>query len=244
MKRILVVEDDPGIRELLRLNLSMAGHKVSEASSVDEALACLRISNVALLVIDWNLPGRSGMWLLRHLRGDAAHRTRPIIMLTARDDELDKVHAFDTGADDYVTKPFKVREFLARVQSLLRRTERDVDSKVLEIDGLRLDIDQHRATIGGVTLALGPTEYKLLHYLASNPMRVHSRSQLLNQVWGHGTDLQERTVDAYVGRLRNLIESTGHHACIETVRSMGYRFLRRGMGSEVHGSASMAQARG
>jgi two-component system, OmpR family, phosphate regulon response regulator PhoB len=225
-KRILVVEDDSNIMELLRINLSMTGFEVSQAANTDEALACLQVAPVNLVMVDWNMPGRSGLWLLRYLRQSEAYRQLPIILATARDDELDKVQAFDAGVDDYITKPFKMRELLARVQSLLRRTQPNSESDLLEVDGLSLHLDQYRASIAGYQLSLGPTEFKLLHFLASNPMRVHTRAQLLNHVWGNALEVQERTVDAYVARLRGTIEATGHYACIETVRSMGYRFVR------------------
>lgn len=212
--------------ELLRINLSMTGFEVSQAANTDEALACLQVTPVDLVMIDWNMPGRSGLWLLRHLRQSDKFKQHPIILASARDDEFDKVQAFDAGVDDYITKPFRMRELLARVQSLLRRTQTKSESGLLEVDGLELHLDQHRASIAGCQLALGPTEFKLLHFLVSHPMRVYTRAQLLNHVWGDAIGVQERTVDAYVARLRSTIESTGHHACIETVRSMGYRFVR------------------
>jgi two-component system phosphate regulon response regulator PhoB len=214
VKQILVVEDEPGIQELLQLNLSMAGYRVSVANNADEAVALIRDALPDLVLIDWNMPGRSGVSLVRQLRQDSQTRHIPVIMLTARDDELDKVTAFDSGVDDYVTKPFRARELIARVQALLRRAYRDATPDVLEVDGLR-------------ELVLGPTEYRLLHFLVQHPMRVHTRSQLLNHVWGNYAELQERTVDAYVGRLRQLMDAAGHHTCIETVRSVGYRFLKR-----------------
>ena len=225
-KRILVVEDDPAIQELLRLNLTMAGYTVHQAGDADAASAYLQEAESDLIVVDWNMPGRSGVWLVRHLRASPVHRFCPVIMLTARDDEHDKVLAFDAGADDYVTKPFKVRELLARVQALLRRSNGSYDQSVLAIDGLVIHVEQHRVMVGDAQVNLGPTEYKLLLFLVSNPMRVHTRAQLLSHVWGHASDLQERTVDAYVARLRTMVETAGHHACIETVRSVGYRFVR------------------
>jgi two-component system phosphate regulon response regulator PhoB len=228
VKRILVVEDEPGIQELLALNLSMAGFQVGQAQCVDQAMSLMQDALPDLLLVDWNMPGQSGVWLVRQLRQDAKTQQLPVIMLTARDDELDKVMAFEAGADDYVTKPFKARELIARVQALLRRVHREVVADdVLEIDGLRLLHDQRRVMVGERELVLGPTEYRLLHFLVRYPMRVHSRAQLLSHVWGNDAELQERTVDAYVGRLRQLMEAAGHHTCIETVRSVGYRFLKR-----------------
>lgn len=236
--RILIVEDEPGIQELLRLNLSMAGYVVEQAMDVTQAISSMLTSTPNLILVDWNMPGQSGLSFVRRLRADIGSNSIPVIMLTARDDELDKVMALDAGADDYVTKPFNSRELLARVEALLRRTRRQADhgnrrdrrqtdQRVIDIDGLCLNQDQRRVTVGGNEVTLGPTEYRLLHFFVTHPMRVYSREQLLSQVWGNSDDLQARTVDAYVGRLRSLIEAAGHHDCIETVRSMGYRFLKR-----------------
>ena len=226
-KRVLVIEDEPAIQELLRLNLSMAGYGVSQALDVDHAMASMLVTAPDLILIDWNMPGRSGVSFVRQLRSDTLKSHIPVIMLTARDDELDKVLAFSAGVDDYVTKPFKTRELLARVQAHLRRHLREAEQLVLEVDGLRLNHDCRHVSVGENMITLGPTEYRLLHFLMRHPMRVHTRSQLLNHVWGDSAELQERTVDAYVGRLRGLIEAAGHHVCIETVRSAGYRFVKR-----------------
>jgi two-component system phosphate regulon response regulator PhoB len=226
-KRILVVEDDFAIQELLRLNLTMSGFSVTLASSCDEGLERLESDRPDLMLLDWNLPGNSGVWMLRKLRAEPAHRLQPVIMLTARDCEHDKVLALETGADDYVTKPFRVRELLARVKSLLRRADVAFDQPVLDVDGLCFHLEQHRAMLGDQTIALSLTEYKLLHFLATHPLRVYSRHQLLGQVWGHAGELQDRTVDAYVARLRNALDAAGHYPCIETVRSVGYRFALR-----------------
>jgi two-component system phosphate regulon response regulator PhoB len=230
-KSILVVEDEPGIQELLKLNLSMAGYEVCQAYDADQALIAVRAAPPDLVLIDWNMPGHPGVWFVRRLRDDPARSAIPVIMLTARDEEQDKVLAFECGADDYVTKPFKTRELMARIQALLRRAGPQREQSVMEIDGLRLDHDTRKVTLRESDLALGPTEYRLLHFLMSNPHRVHTRTQLLNHVWGDSSELQERTVDVYVGRLRSLFEERGHHLCIETVRSVGYRFLKLSDGS-------------
>jgi two-component system, OmpR family, phosphate regulon response regulator PhoB len=224
-KKILVVEDELGIQELLKLNLQMTGYEVHQAFDAEQALASLRLVTPDLVLIDWNMPGHPGIWFVKRLRDDAQRGHVPVIMLTARDDEHDKVLAFESGADDYVTKPFKTRELLARVQALLRRAEPAVRRSILELDGLRLDHDARRVTVGGEELCMGPTEYRLLHFLMSHPHRVHTRAQMLNHVWGTSTDLQERTVDVYVGRLRSLLEAHGLQERIETVRSVGYRYL-------------------
>ena len=240
-KRVLVIEDEPAIQELLKLNLTMAGYEVSQAQDVDQAIASMIVKVPDLILIDWNMPGRSGVWFVRQLRLDSVKNLIPVIMLTARDDELDKVSAFSAGVDDYVTKPFKTRELLARVQAHLRRSLREAEQVVLEVDGLRLNHDQRRVTVGSNMITLGPTEYRLLHFLMKHPMRVHTRGQLLDHVWGDSAELQERTVDAYVGRLRCLIEAAGHHVCIETVRSAGYRFTKRNVAMTSYAGAEMAQ---
>jgi two-component system phosphate regulon response regulator PhoB len=233
-KSILVVEDEPGIQELLKLNLTMAGYEVCQAYDADQALAAVRLAPPDLVLIDWNMPGHPGVWFVRRLRDDPSRSAIPVIMLTARDEEQDKVLAFECGADDYVTKPFKTRELMARIQALLRRVGPQRVQSIMEIDGLRLDHDTRKVTLRDTDLALGPTEYRLLHFLMSNPHRVHTRTQLLNHVWGNSSELQERTVDVYVGRLRSLFEEQGHHPCIETVRSVGYRFLRMSDASSMH----------
>jgi two-component system phosphate regulon response regulator PhoB len=232
-KRILVVEDEPGIQELLKLNLTMSGYEVCQAYDADQALAAVRLAAPDLMLIDWNMPGHPGVWLVRRLRDDPQCSAVPVIMMSARDDEHDKVQAFEYGVDDYVTKPFRTRELLARVQALIRRSSPRDQAAILEIDGLCLDHDARRVSIGGEDICVGPTEYRLLHFLVSNSHRVHTRGQLLNHVWGNTAELQERTVDVYVGRLRNTFESHGHHDCIETVRSVGYRFIRRALADPV-----------
>jgi len=227
MTSILVVEDEPGIQELLRLNLEMAGYRVVQAMDVAQAQQCARAQRPDLVLIDWNMPGHPGVWLVRWLRAEGWGQDIPVIMLTARDDEHDKVLAFESGVDDYVTKPFRPRELLARVQALLRRCGQRSTCTVLEIDGLVVNRDTRQVMASGVEINLGPTEYKLLCFLMTHPQRVHSRAQLLDHVWGTEAELQERTVDVYVGRLRGVIEAMGHPPCIETVRAVGYRFVRR-----------------
>jgi two-component system, OmpR family, phosphate regulon response regulator PhoB len=226
-KKILVVEDDLNIRKLLQLNLSMSGYEVVEAADAVQAFHHISQSLPDLILVDWNMPGPSGVSMVRRVRAEFTQRMIPIIMITARDDEQDKVLAFECGVDDYLTKPFKVREMLARIEALLRRSAPTAYSQILDIDGLCLNHEFHQVMVCGTEVVLGPTEYKLLHFLMMHPMRVHSRQQLLNHVWGTTVDLQDRTVDAYVGRLRTQILNAGHHHCIETIRSIGYRFLKR-----------------
>jgi two-component system, OmpR family, phosphate regulon response regulator PhoB len=228
VKRILVVEDEPGVQELLKLNLSMCGYLVEQAFNVDDAQRWLSENNPDLVLADWNVPGRSGVSLVRLLRNHDTHKFVPIIMLTARDDVADKLLAFDAGADDYVTKPFRVSELMARVKTLLRRADWAFDQgSVLNIDGLVLNELEKRVMVGDRELSLSATEYKLLMLLARRPMVIYSRSQLIAQIWGDDVGLQERTVDVHVARLRGQLEALGHHDCIQTVRSMGYRFFKR-----------------
>jgi two-component system, OmpR family, phosphate regulon response regulator PhoB len=236
-KRVLVVEDEPGVQELLRLNLSMCGYNVDQAFNVDEAQRLMVRNTPDLVLADWNIPGQSGVSLVRLLRKHDVHKFVPIIMLTARDDVSDKLLAFDAGADDYVTKPFRVSELLARVKTLLRRADwnGDQDFGMLHIDGLVLNDTEKRVLVGKRELSLSATEYKLLLLLASRPMMIYSRVQLIQQVWGNDCDMQERTVDVAIARLRGQLEALGHHPCIETVRSMGYRFVKREEMVTLHG---------
>jgi two-component system phosphate regulon response regulator PhoB len=223
------VEDEPGVQELLKLNLSMCGYLVDQAFDVDEAQRWLGENKPDLVLTDWNVPGRSGVSLVRLLRNHEAHKLVPIIMLTARDEVADKLLAFDAGADDYVTKPFRVSELMARVKTLLRRADWGVEPQrnLLNIDGLVLNDTEKCVLVGQHRLRLNAAEYKLLLLLVRRPMMVYSRQQLIELVWGAECGLQERTVDVAVARLRAQLDALGHHRCIETVRSMGYRFLRR-----------------
>ena len=176
-----------------------------------------------LVLLDWMLPGMSGVDLARLLRGEARTRRLPIIMLTARAEERDKIEALDLGADDYVTKPFSPRELVARIKAVLRRHAPQATEDVVELGGLRLDPATHRITAGSMELNLGPTEFRLLHFLMTHPERVHSRSQLLDQVWGDHVFVEERTVDVHIRRLRAALEESGYDALIQTVRGSGYR---------------------
>lgn len=223
---ILVVEDEPAIQELLALNLIQAGHNVLRALSVEQAqmLLVTRESLPDLIILDWMLPGMSGIEFARKLKSDEFTKAIPIIMLTARGEETDKVRALDVGADDYVTKPFSPRELNARIKAVLRRSAPEMTDDPIEVSGLRLDPGTHRVSGNGALLDLGPTEFRLLHYLMSNPERVHSRSQVLDRVWGGGVYVEDRTVDVHIRRLRLALSSTGHEDLIQTVRGTGYRF--------------------
>ncbi len=223
---ILVIESTPAIQELIALNLGMAGHQISRAADAESALLMLEDHLPDLLLLDWNLPGQSGLSLVRRLRAQTRTRQLPIMMVTARCGEADKIMALESGADDYMTKPFSPREMVARVHALLRRwqTAGGADAPV-QLAGLRLDPCTQRVTAGARELALGRVEFKLLNFLMSHPERVHTRAQLLDQVWGRAVYLDERTVDTHVGRLRSALQPSGYQQRIETVRGSGYRFV-------------------
>lgn len=223
---VLVVEDEPAIQELIAINLTMAGYNVLRADDCEAAQRLLHESTPSLVIVDWMLPDKSGIALIRILRADRATRELPVVMITARSSEQDKVLALESGADDFITKPFSPREMLARIHSILRRLAPQTISNPVEIDGLRIDPIRHQVTASNQPVILSPTEFRLLHFLMSQPDRVHSRSHLLDKVWGINAFLDERTVDAHVGRLRSALEDTGYHANIETVRGVGYRFIR------------------
>jgi len=223
---ILVVEDEPAIQELIAVNLEHAGHRVLRAASVPQAEEHVRAALPDLVLLDWMLPGTSGVAYARQLR--AAERTRdiPIIMLTARATEQEKVLALEAGADDYVTKPFSPRELIARIKAVMRRRAPQLTDDAVEIAGLRLDPTAHRVTGNGRTVEMGPTEFRLLHWFITHPERVYSRAQLLDEVWGDHVFVEERTVDVHIRRLRQALEPSGHDKLLDTVRGTGYRFCR------------------
>ncbi|MHB9118061.1 MAG: phosphate regulon transcriptional regulator PhoB [Burkholderiales bacterium] len=221
---ILIVEDEPAIQELLALNLTQGGHAVSRAGTAEAARMVMRDTLPDLILLDWMLPGVSGLEFARKLKSDTATRDIPIIMLTARGEEEDKVRGLETGADDYITKPFSPREMLARIKAVLRRRAPQTTEDVVEWGGLRLDPASHRVSADNNALELGPTEFRLLHFLMTHPERVYSRTQLLDQVWGSQVFVEDRTVDVHIRRLRSALEKTGHDRLIQTVRGAGYRF--------------------
>jgi len=227
---ILVVEDEPAIAELLSVNLGFAGHKVLVAENAEIAQSIVEGQLPDLILLDWMLPGMSGVRYARKLRTDERTKEIPIIMLTARTDEGDKVEGLETGADDYITKPFSPKELMARIKAVMRRRAPQLPNDTVEIGGLRLDPATHRlwGTVDGqaAALDLGPTEFRLLHFFMTHAERVHSRAQLLDQVWGDHVFVEERTVDVHIRRLRKALEPTGHDRLIETVRGSGYRFSR------------------
>ena len=227
MTRILVVEDEPAIAELLAINLRHAGYEVALAADAVQAQAAVDRALPDLVLLDWMLPGQSGLALARLWRGDARTRPLPIIMLTARAEEADKLAGLDGGVDDYVTKPFSPKELLARVRAVLRRKAPQALDEAVELGGLLLDPATRRvsATVEGqVRLAkIGPTEFRLLHFLMTHPERVHSRGQLLDRVWGDHVFIEERTVDVHIKRLREALLPLQCAHLVETVRGAGYR---------------------
>ncbi|MBI5861961.1 MAG: phosphate regulon transcriptional regulator PhoB [Rhodocyclales bacterium] len=221
---ILVVEDEPSIQSLIEVNLRRAGHEVILASDVETARRLVGAALPDLILLDWMLPGLSGIDFARQLRRDARTKMLPVIMLTARSEERDKVEGLDVGADDYITKPFSPRELVARIKAVLRRHAPQVTEDAVELGGIRLDPVSHRVTAGNEDIAFGPTEFRLLHFLMTHPERVYTRTQLLDQVWGDHVFVEERTVDVHIRRLRAALEATGHDSLVQTVRGSGYRF--------------------
>ena len=225
MPTILVVEDEPAIRELLRVNLENAGYAVREASDAESARRALDAELPDLLLLDWMLPGQSGLALARQLRGAARTRELPIIIVSARAEEADRVEGMEAWADDYVTKPFSPRELMARIKAVLRRRAPESAGEVLACGALTLDPVTHRVRASGRDVALGPTEFRLLRFLLARPERVHSRAQLLDGVWGDHVYIEERTVDVHIRRLRAALAPFGAEGSIETVRGGGYRMV-------------------
>jgi two-component system, OmpR family, phosphate regulon response regulator PhoB len=226
-RQILVVEDERPIREMVAFGLRRAGFEVVEAEDTREARARMADRRPDLVLIDWMLPDMSGLELTRAIKKDKDTRDVPVIMLTARAEEQDKVSGLEGGADDYVTKPFSPRELLARINAVLRRTTPSTPEEVVAAGGLRLDSAGHRVTVGEATVPLGPTEYRLLSFFMLHPERVYSRSQLLDRVWGGNVYVEERTVDVHIRRLRKALEGFDCDKFIQTVRGAGYRFSIR-----------------
>lgn len=220
---ILLVEDEPAIQELLALNVSQCGFHPLKAGDANEAMAHINRVLPDLILLDWMLPGTSGIELARRLRADVRTRNVPIIMLTARGDERDKVLGLEAGADDYMTKPFSPRELMARIRAVLRRRTPQMSDELVRTAELELSPTTHRVSARGVAVELGPTEFRLLHFFMTHPERVHSRERILDSVWGGNVYVEERTVDVHIRRLRRALTLTGHDALIQTVRGAGYR---------------------
>ncbi len=220
---ILIVEDESPILELLALNISQAGYNPLRAISAEHAEKLINEALPDIILLDWMLPGMSGIDFAKKLRSNTLTKSIPIIMLTARSDELDKVKGLEVGADDYITKPFSPRELNARIKAVLRRKAPELTEDLLEINGLKLDPISHRVSGNNKPLEMGPTEFRLLHFFMSNPERVYSRSQLLDKVWGSQIFIEDRTVDVHIRRLRNILTQSQHEGLIQTVRGSGYR---------------------
>lgn len=225
--KILIVEDEGAIRDMLGYALMKAGFLCEEAADTQAARSTLKAARPDLILLDWMLPGMSGIDYARRLKSAPETRDIPIIMLTAKGEEADKVRGLETGADDYITKPFSTRELVARVRAVLRRYVKAETGALIEINGLRLDPETYRVTANGQDIEISPTEFKLLRFFIGHPERVYSRSRLLDQVWGENVYVEERTVDVHIRRLRKTLEPFGFQRYIQTVRSVGYRFSTR-----------------
>ncbi len=231
---ILIVEDEPAIQELISYNLRNAGYVVLCAGSAEQAKIMVNDVLPDLVLLDWMLPNMSGIELARLLRQGTRTKATPIIMLTARVDESDKVAGLEIGADDYITKPFSPRELVARIKAVLRRRLPEVSDEIVEVGGLKLDPTTHRVTASdqednskSSEIPLGPTEFRLLHFLMTHTERVHTRGQLLDRVWGDHVFVEDRTVDVHIRRLRKALEEAGKDELVQTVRGAGYRFSTR-----------------
>ncbi|MFL6622673.1 MAG: phosphate regulon transcriptional regulator PhoB [Sulfurifustis sp.] len=222
--KILIVDDEAAIRRMICLALNQAGYECLEAADANEARTRIVNDTPDLVLLDWMLPGVNGVEYARRLRREKLTQNLPVIMLTARAEEEDKVRGLESGADDYITKPFSTRELIARINALLRRHAPLIADVLLEANGLSLDPVTHRVSADGATLALGPTEFRLLQFFMTYPERVHTRERLLNGVWGNNVYLEERTVDVHIRRLRKALTPTAHDRLIQTVHGAGYRF--------------------
>ncbi|MFO1426749.1 MAG: phosphate regulon transcriptional regulator PhoB [Steroidobacteraceae bacterium] len=226
-KSILVIEDERPIREMIAFGLRRAGFEVREAEDCRGARALLADRRPDLVLADWMLPDMSGLELTRQIKRDRETRELPVILLTARAEEADKVAGLEGGADDYLTKPFSPRELVARINAVLRRASPGVAGETIDFEGLRLDQAGHRVMAGEQTLQLGPTEYRMLEFFMTHPERVYTREQLLDRVWGGNVYVEERTIDVHIRRLRKALEEFGYDRFVQTVRGAGYRFSTR-----------------
>lgn len=227
VRRILVVEDETAIREMVCFVLEQNGFQTVEANDYDSAIAQLIEPYPALILLDWMIPGGSGIQLIAHIKRDQLTRNIPIMMLTARGEEEDRVRGLEIGADDYLTKPFSPKELVARVNAILRRVSASASDNIIEMNGLKLDPASHRVMSDATSIEMGPTEYKLLYFFMTHPERVYNREQLLNYVWGVNVYIEDRTVDVHIRRLRKALAVGGHEKMIQTVRGTGYRFSVR-----------------
>ncbi len=225
---VLIVDDEPDIREILRFALEGADFRTLEACHAEEARRSILADAPDIILLDWMLPGRSGLELAQQLKRNQRTRSIPIIMVSAKGEETDRIKGLDAGeVDDYVTKPFSPRELVSRVKAVLRRTLPKRLEGDIEVGGLSLDHTSHRVSADGRQLEIAPTEYRLLHFFMTHPDRAYSRAQLLDQVWGNQVYVEERTVDVHIRRLRKILEPSRHHQMLQTVRGVGYRFSER-----------------
>lgn len=222
--KLLVVEDEDAIRGMLSMVLQQAGFEVLAAGDTEKAQKMLAQSQPDLLLLDWMLPGMSGVEWARRLKKDPEHRDLPIILLTARGEEEDKVRGLEIGADDYMTKPFSPKELVARIRAVLRRSGKTKDVAQIAVGDMVLDTEQHRFIIGDKQLEVSPTEFRLMQFFMTHPDKVYSRTQLLDQVWGRSVYIEERTVDVHIRRLRKILAEHGREDLVQTVRGFGYRF--------------------
>ncbi len=222
---ILIVEDEDAIREMLVMVMEQASLNVIAVASAEEAQHSLADNaRPDLILLDWMLPGISGVEFARRLKQDDLFKELPIILLTARGEEEDKVRGLEIGADDYVTKPFSPKELVARIKAVLRRSGKNIAEEILKVKDISLDIDKHRITIGNKVVIVSPTEFKLMHFFMTHQDNVYSRTQLLDQVWGRSAYIEERTVDVHIRRLRKILKDYGKDELVQTVRGFGYRF--------------------
>ncbi|MFQ5659018.1 MAG: phosphate regulon transcriptional regulator PhoB [Gammaproteobacteria bacterium] len=227
-EKILIVEDEAAIREMLGYTLMKEGFSFQEAADVEQARPLITARKPDLILLDWMLPGMSGIDYARRLRSDPETSSIPVIILTAKGEEADKVRGLDSGADDYITKPFSTRELLARIKAVLRRTGNSEQTGIVTVADLTLDPESYRVMVRDQHIDISPTEFRLLHFFISHPERVYSRAQLLDQVWGQNVYVEERTVDVHIRRLRQTLAPFAYDKFIQTVRSVGYRFSVHG----------------
>ena len=226
-RRILIVEDEAPIREMLSFVMEQHGYQAVEANDFDAAVSKIAEPYPDMVLLDWMLPGGSGLQLAKKIKSDDFTRNIPIIMLTARGEEEDKIKGLEVGADDYITKPFSPKELMARMRAVFRRVAPTVLDEPLEVEGLKLDPVSHRISVDDKGIDMGPTEFKLLHFFMTHPERVYSREQLLDHVWGTNVYVEDRTVDVHIRRLRKALTEHGYDRLIQTVRGAGYRFSSR-----------------
>ncbi|MDV6315696.1 phosphate regulon transcriptional regulator PhoB [Idiomarina sp. HP20-50] len=226
-RRILIVEDEAPIREMLSFVMEQHGYQAVEANDFDAAVNKIAEPYPDMVLLDWMLPGGSGIQLAKKIKSDDFTRNIPIIMLTARGEEEDKIKGLEVGADDYITKPFSPKELMARMRAVFRRVAPTVLDEPLDVEGLKLDPVSHRISVNDKGIDMGPTEFKLLHFFMTHPERVYSREQLLDHVWGTNVYVEDRTVDVHIRRLRKALTEYGYERLIQTVRGVGYRFSSR-----------------